>query len=226
MVIGSGFIAKAFDKFNNIPNITIYASGVSNSNISDAAELDREIVMLKQYLHTKNCLVYFSTISIHDTSLENTPYVQHKKKIENIIKSNCTNYLIFRIPIVVGYSNNPYTLINTLVNQIKRGDTLKVFNKASRYLMDVDDIVRIATTIILDQKKHNTIWDMCFDNKTNISKIITDLENIVGIVAKKEYINKGCSYDVPNENFLTYLQSIGYILPENYIEQTLKKYYK
>jgi len=45
MVIGSGFIAKAFDKFNNIPNITIYASGVSNSNISDTTELGREIVM-------------------------------------------------------------------------------------------------------------------------------------------------------------------------------------
>lgn len=226
MVVGNGLIAKAFKEFSNVSDVTIYASGVSNSSVSDPAELDREISMLTEYLHTSTCLVYFSTISVYDSSMENTLYVQHKKRVEELIKSTCTNYLIFRIPIVVGESNNPHTLINTLVNQMKRGETLKVFKRASRCLMDIDDIVKITTQIILDQAQRNAIWNICFDNNTNIEKIIAYLEDAVGIIAKKEYIDRGGSYSVPNEDFLTYLQSINYTLPDDYLQQILKKYYR
>jgi nucleoside-diphosphate-sugar epimerase len=146
--------------------------------------------------------------------------------MEKLIKTSCKKYIIFRIPIVIGKSNNPHTLINTPLNQIRKGETLRVLKKAFRYVIDIDDIVEIATPIILNQKNHNSIWNMCFNNNTNIQEIITYIEDVIGIVAKKQYIDKGDKYIVPNDNFLQYLDSIGYKLPTDYINQTLKKYYK
>lgn len=226
MVVGNGMMAQAFAKFKKTPEVIIYASGVSNSNVTDLSELQREVQTISQYLNTSECLVYFSTLSIYDSTVQNSLYVQHKKRMEELIKTSCKKYIIFRIPIVIGKSNNPHTLINTLLNQIRKGETLRVFKKAFRYVIDIDDIVEIATPIILNQKNHNSIWNMCFNNNTSIQEIITYIEDVIGIVAKKQYIDKGDKYIVPNDNFLQYLDSIGYKLPTDYINQTLKKYYK
>jgi nucleoside-diphosphate-sugar epimerase len=226
MVVGNGMMAQAFAKFKKTPEVIIYASGVSNSNVTDLSELHREVETISQYLNTSECLVYFSTLSIYDSTVQNSLHVQHKKRMEELIKTSCKKYIIFRIPIVIGKSNNPHTLINTLLNQIRKGETLRVFKKAFRYVIDIDDIVEIATPIILNQKNHNSIWNMCFNNNTSIQEIITYIEDVIGIVAKKQYIDKGDKYIVPNDNFLQYLDSIGYKLPTDYINQTLKKYYK
>lgn len=225
MVVGNGLIAQAFYSFRDIQDVTIFASGVSNSNIVGTSEIIREVELLTEYLNTGNCLVYFSTVSLYDNSIENSQYIQHKKRVETLIAENCKNYLILRIPIVVGSSTNIHTLTNNLVNQIRSSNTLKVFTKATRYLMDIDSIVETVTPIILDKKYYNSTWNICFDNQIGIEELINSLEEVLNIEVEKEYLDKGCCYQVPNQKFLNHLEDKGYRIPENYIKLTLEKYY-
>lgn len=225
MVVGNGLIAQAFSSFKDIQEITIFASGVSNSNVVNVSELEREIKLLTEYLNKDACLVYFSTVSLYDSSVENSQYIQHKRTVEALITEKCKDYLILRIPIVVGNSSNIHTLTNNLVSQIRNSSALRVFKKASRYLMDIDSIVETVTPIILDKTHHNSIWNICFNNRINIEEIIATLEEILNTEVEKEYLDKGCCYEVPNQKFITYLNSVGYEVPKDYIKLTLQKYY-
>ena len=225
MVVGNGLIAQAFSSFKDIQEVIIFASGVSNSNVVDISELQREIKLLTEYLNKDACLVYFSTVSLYDSSVANSQYIQHKKTVEALITEKCKDYLILRIPIVVGNSNNIHTLTNNLVSQIRKSSTLKVFKKASRYLMDIDSIVETVTPIISNKVYHNSVWNICFSNRINIEELITSLEEVLNTKVEKEYLDKGCCYEVPNQKFLTYLNSVGYELPKDYIKLTLQKYY-
>ena len=51
-------------------------------------------------------MVYISTCSINDFSRNKSKYVKNKIIIENIIKRKMNDYIIVRLPEVVGYSNN------------------------------------------------------------------------------------------------------------------------
>ena len=51
MIIGNGFLAKAFKKkFSKEKKIVIFASGVSNSKEKDKKRFRREIKLLKKFI--------------------------------------------------------------------------------------------------------------------------------------------------------------------------------
>lgn len=78
MVIGNGMIAKACKAFIDDTSVTIFASGVSNSAEVLVENFQREFELLAS--QTKDIkIVYFSTCSVNDPSVADTPYVRHKK---------------------------------------------------------------------------------------------------------------------------------------------------
>jgi hypothetical protein len=102
MVVGNGMLARAFSDFAEDESKLIFASGVSNSGETIASEFQREVDLIKSLAGIKNQFIYFSTVSIHDPELIHTPYVAHKLLIEKLVSESFVNYLIFRLPIVVG----------------------------------------------------------------------------------------------------------------------------
>ena len=181
--------------------------------------------MLNQYFNQKACLVYFSTVSIYDDSLLQSSYIIHKRKIEKLIQDNCSDYLIFRLPILVGRTTNPHTLTNHLFHQIKNNKEVKVFVNACRYLMDVDDVSKILSSIILNSNYHNKTLNICFENKIKVPELISLIEKITRKNCKKIILEKGDCYQVPNREFLDYLKEIKFKEDESYNEKILKKYY-
>ena len=117
MVIGNGLIANAFNQYKNNDDVIIFASGVSNSSNNKIEEFEREINLLNEYLISDKKLIYFSTCSITDNS-KKSDYINHKIFMENFIKSNHNNYIIFRLPIVVGKCNNKNTFFNNIRDKI------------------------------------------------------------------------------------------------------------
>lgn len=106
MVIGNGDIASVLtDK----ENVTFFVSGVSNSGEKRESEFQREINLLMKQPKDRH-LIYISTLSIYYTD---SPYVRHKKNVENIIRLNFNSYTIFRIGNIT-WGTNPNTLINYL----------------------------------------------------------------------------------------------------------------
>ena len=80
MVIGNGMLAKAFGAFKDNPEVVIFASGVSNSKETNNDSFKREEKLLNKVISENNnsIIVYFSTCSVYDDSVNETNYVLHK----------------------------------------------------------------------------------------------------------------------------------------------------
>jgi nucleoside-diphosphate-sugar epimerase len=228
MVIGTGLLAKGLSSFNNDDENLIFASGVSNSQESNKFEFDREFQLLKvvgdKFSHMR--LVYFSTCSISDLSLNNSFYINHKKNIEKYIIENISSYVVIRLPNVVGFSDNPYTFFNYFKNKILFDEEILVQSDASRYLIDLRDIVRLIPIILKDDVSLNSIINMAFQNQMSVIDIIKIYENVLNLKAKVKIIPGGSSYEIDNKLFLEILNSNSIDCIDNYNYSVLKFYLK
>lgn len=220
MIIGNGLIANSLKKIDS-ENILLFASGVSNSLETRSSEFEREFTLLKKTLSdNKGKLIYFSTLSIHDQSKQDSHYVLHKLKIEAYIKDHVEDYLILRIGNIVGNGGNPNTLFNFLKTQITNENKFVIHQKARRLLLDIDDIAKFLNT----QCTHLTNETLNF-----AYPYYYDLKEIVGAIQKK--INKPAHYDEINEGDFykvsfddNIAQFFSGISPDDYLQKLTEKY--
>jgi len=227
MIVGNGLLANAFKKYKKSKDIIIFASGVSNSKEERLSEFKREKDKLKSYVKKDGRLVYFSSCSLSDESLHNSPYVLHKREMENYILENFPNNIIFRLPIIVGENKNPNTLFNYFKNRISKNLGLTIASKATRYLLDADDLEDMLSDLI-DNGPSSKVINIALDNKTPVSELVKMMEDILETNVDKEYKENGSSYDIDNRFFIDYLSMSGasgkFTNPENYNYELLKKY--
>lgn len=222
MIIGNGLLANAFRIYENDDNILIFASGVSNSKETKQSEFDREFGLLCSFKNSNKKLVYFSTTSINDKSLSKTDYIKHKIKIENYIKKNFKNYLIFRLPNVIGKTENKHTSFNFFKEKIFNGEEIEIQKSAIRYFIDIDDI-SITLPYMIPIYNNLTI-NVAFENKSSILSIINIIEDIMNKKANYKIIEGGFDYTINNKLFLKIVDSIGHKVEKNYNYITIQKY--
>ena len=231
-IIGNGFIAKNLKKikFLNPKNFIIYAAGISNSKLQNANELKREIYEITKFikkLRNEKTLIYISTLSVLGKKTKSDPYIQNKKKIENLIKVNLKNYIILRFPQVVGKNKNPNTLTNFLYNKIKNDKKFNIWYKTKRNLVDIADIKNIIKKILLNKKSNKKIVNIKSNDSLYIENIVSILSKILKkkprfkvLYSKKDYINNNI-YNKSENEFTSKLMK-----KKNYTEKVLRKYYK
>ncbi len=132
MIIGNGDIASVL---TDREDLIYFASGVSNSQETRREEYEREKKLLlaqDRYRH----IVYFSSLAIF---FGDSLYVQHKKRMENIIKKRFKHYTIIRIGNIT-WGKNPHTIINFLRNQIKNNKKLLI-QDVYRYIVGEDEFL-------------------------------------------------------------------------------------
>lgn len=226
MVIGSGMMAKAFSCYCDSDDVLIFASGVSNSSENDPLEFLKEqnMVINAIHEHKEKIFVYFSTCSIEDLDVAKTLYVQHKLKMERTIEDAHLRHLIFRLPQVVGHSENKMTLVNFFYDSIIKGKTFNVWSKAERYIIDIDDVVKIARYII-DNRVFLKRTINIASKPYRVLEIIKMLEKIIGISAKYVEIERGSAYEIDCSEIKFVMEKIGIYFDENYLEGVLRKYY-
>ena len=130
MIIGNGDIASVL---TDRVDVIYFASGVSNSSCTDWHEFQRERdLLLKQnkFQH----LVYFSSLSIYYVK---TPYTNHKRIMENLVKDNFATSTIVRLGNIT-WGDNPNTLINYLKNKIKNKEPYEV-RDVYRYVINKEE---------------------------------------------------------------------------------------
>lgn len=224
IIIGNGMLAKAFSKLNNkLPDCVVFASGVSNSKCEDPLEFNREFNLLKNALKYNKRLIYFSTCSIYDSSLNLSPYIDHKLKIENFITVNFKDYIIYRLPNLIGITKNKNTLINCFIESILKGTTLNLYKDSTRYIIDVDDVVNY---VYLTKSISNSIINLNFNINYKVLDIWQEVENVLGKKGKSRIIEAGYDYKVDNSLFISKLRGIE--IPElndkDYFRKTINKY--
>jgi nucleoside-diphosphate-sugar epimerase len=224
MVIGNGLIASAFMQYNNDENVIIFTSGVSNSKNVKIEEFEREINLIKKYINLDKKLIYFSTCSISDSSRE-SDYIKHKIFMEDFIKKNHNNYIIFRLPIVIGKSDNKNTFFNNIKSKIIKGDVITIYANMTRYLIDIDDISNILPTLINNNNFKNYTMDICFNNREKILDIVHHMEELLNIKSEKKLIyDELGNLQIDNNDFISKINEIGYQYDTNYTKKVIKKY--
>ncbi|MGR3855007.1 MULTISPECIES: NAD-dependent epimerase/dehydratase family protein [Chryseobacterium] len=221
MIIGNGIIANAVKSYDK-ENILFFASGVSNSLETRASEFEREFSLLKKIYeeNKEKKLIYFSTLSIHDQSKQKSPYVIHKKEIENYIKTYSENYLILRIGNIVGKGGNPNTLFNFLKTQIIYSRTFALHTQARRLLLDIDDIGHFMEANCLEGG--NKVINLAFPYYYDLKEIIGAIEKETHQKAYYSEVNEGDFYRVDFDKEIH--DFFSGISPENYLETLTQKY--
>jgi len=226
MIIGNGMLARAFDGYRDHPSIVVLASGVSDSTVTDVAQFEREQTLLVNTLD-KQCnkkFVYFSTCSIVDPELSSSPYVHHKLKMEGLIQACCSSYLVFRFPQVVGHGGNKNTLTNRLYTSIRDKERFQLWRNACRYIIDVDDVSKIASYMIDRDEFTNRIINVA-SCRFSIFDIVRALENVTQRPAVYTELDKGASYDIDCYEAHKVARLLNIWFDKTYLHRVIGRYY-
>lgn len=225
MIVGGGLIASLFTEDDRESTI-FFASGVSNSLETRVEEFLREENLIKNTI-TENpdkIFVYFSTCSIYDSSKTGSDYVLHKLKMEQLIKKSCNQFLILRVSNAVGKGGNPNLLMNYIVRAVKNNETINVHTKATRNLIDVDDI-RNVTFDLLNKQHLNKIINVAYTQNYSIIEILETIERFYNIKPQINLIRSGSGYDIQVSDIEHYFYKNNMIDKEKYIYNILHKYF-
>ena len=224
MVIGNGLIAQTMRKYDTNDDVIIFASGVSNSNETRQEEFEREKELLSKLTERRQQFIYFSTCSIFDKSKSQSMYVLHKLEMEQYILNQFENCMIFRLPTVIADTPNPHTLFNFLLNNIKAGNTIPVYSKACRYLLDIEDVSYFLPFIIKDGAYNRQTINIAFDDPIAVTEMIKVYELVLNIKANIELIDRGDCFSIDKTVFINIIQNINYKVNPNYNINCIKKY--
>lgn len=226
MIIGSGMLARAFDCYRDHPSIVVFASGVSDSTVTDVAQFERERALLVDTLdqQSKKQFVYFSTCSIVDPDLFSSPYVHHKLKMEGLVQAYSSRYVVFRFPQVVGQGGNKNTLTNRLHTSIRDNERFQLWRNAFRYIIDVDDVLAVATYMIDRDEYVNRIINVA-SCRFSIFEIVRALEGVTQRSAVYTELDKGASYNIDCYEAHQVAKSLNIQFDETYLHRVVRKYY-
>ncbi len=171
-------------------------------------------------------LIYFSTCSVHDPELSNSPYVRHKMAMEALVMANPSNTnSIFRLPQVVGHTPNPYTLTNFLYRQISNGEAFQLWTKARRNLIDVSDVAAIAGEMIRLRQAEGKVINVACPFSTPVLSLVEIFEQLLDKPANCIKVDAGSSYPIDTEMAQAVAHRIGINFDESYVATLIRKYY-
>jgi hypothetical protein len=136
-IVGNGDIAKAIMGAPHEalhPDWIYYASGVSNSAETRESEFIRERDLILSQDKTKH-IIYISSLCIY---YKETPYANHKRNMEKLIKDNFPAYTILRLGNIT-WGDNPTTIINFFKNELKAGRPLSI-QDVDRFIVEKDEL--------------------------------------------------------------------------------------
>ena len=225
MIVGNGLIASLFTDIDS-ENIIFFASGVSNSSETNLEQFQREENLVLKTLEQSNdkLFIYFSTCSIYDSSKTNSPYVLHKLHMEEIVKSTAAKFLILRVSNVVGKGGNPNLLMNYLVRSVENQETINVHTKATRNLIDAEDVKNLTLQFIKDQN-FNKIYNLAYLQNYSVIEILEILEKKYQKKLNLNLIKSGSGYQINIPEVENYFLENGLQNKESYLCNILEKYY-
>lgn len=225
MIVGQGLIASLFIN-DDREDAIFFASGVSNSLENRPEEFIREENLIRKTFeeNTDKIFIYFSTCSIYDSSKTGSDYVLHKLKMEQLIKNSCERYLILRVSNAVGKGGNPNLLMNYLVRSIRNKETINVHTKATRNLIDAEDIKKI-TFKLLDEQALNKIVNVAYTQNYAIIEILEIIERFYDTKLDLNLIKSGSGYDINVPDVEAHFVKNNLTNKDAYLCNILQKYY-
>ena len=228
MIVGTGLIARAFaPHLQALAGACIYAAGVSNSSCTDPREFERERQRVAEAIAAASAgslFLYFSTCSVDDPAVRESAYVRHKLAIEQVVRQR-DRHLILRLPQLAGNTPNPHTLLNHLYARIVRSERFAVWRGAARNIIDVDDVARIVTDLVVSEGADGETINVANSRSYPILDIVRSIETVAGRKALFDIIERGTGYEIDIERIQPALRRCGVSFPQDYLLRVMRKYY-
>ena len=228
MIVGGGLLGSQFQNtFSKDSRVTIFASGVSDSTSEEESAFGRERTMLTQALQQEKLLIYFSSCCIYDPDQKQTAYTKHKLAMEALVKKS-KRFLIFRLPQIVSSSNNQVTLANYIYGKISTNQHFSVWRNAFRNIIDVEDIRKIATTIILSsfhEKQFNRTLNIASTKMTSVVSLVQIFEHVLKSKALYTLIDKGSFFEIDTTDQKRVCYELNIRFTDTYERELINKYY-
>ena len=229
MIVGSGLIASAFINggANALGGTCFYAAGVSNSGCRDEREYLRERERLDEamaWCGASEQFIYFSTCSIEDPASQDSEYVKHKIRMENRVREHA-RHLILRLPQVAGKTPNPHTLLNYLHARIARSERFPIWGGATRNIIDVDDIVKIAMDLITSEGANAETINIASPRSTMMLDIVHAMERALDTRAIFDILDKGSRVPIDTGRISASIDRCAIKFGDAYLGGIIEKYY-
>jgi len=227
MIIGNGLIANGFRPYEGIDTFLIFASGASHSKscTPDDFRREQELLMAAIRANPSKKLVYFSTTSVNDPDLRETPYVIHKLEMEAQVRIHAAQWQVFRLSNAVGASGNPTTVLNFLYHNICFGHRFQLWKYSERNIIDVADVYRVCNHILQKGLFPNAVVNIANPSNYPVSYIVRCIESFTGRQAIYEEIAKGSSFGIDVADIFPLYDELHIGFGENYLPALLHKYY-
>lgn len=230
-IIGNGFIGRNVNKLRKYiikSDYIIYTAGISNSNTNSKKELKKEIRLFKDFSKENNSkkLIFISTADVSNNLKRNNPYIINKVKIENIIKKEFKDYIILRLPQIIGNSKNKKTLINYFYRNIKKNKTIDVLSGVKRNILDIDDVIKVLKIIIFEKKlmkRTITLSNNYYVQPIDIVKIFEKKLNKVAKVRFKRMLKE--KWNLENDMSKKLFNKAKVKFDKNYLIKKINKYF-
>jgi hypothetical protein len=223
MIVGNGLLANGFieESFDH-KKFIVFVSGVSDSKKTNEEDFNREkTLLLKTISENKGLkLLYFSSIL---TGVQDNRYYHHKLEVEDIVKKNSKDYIIFRVPQIIGKGGNKNNLVNYLKQSLINGEEIVIFKNTYRSLIDVIDLVRIVNYC-----KNIVSCDIVY--VSNVEKIMVldllkNMSTFLGVVPKYKLIDgQSNNWTIENSDIINEAVINLKITTHGYTNKIIKKY--
>lgn len=222
MIVGNGLLANGFieESFDH-KKFIVFVSGVSDSKKTNEEDFNREkTLLLKTILENKLLkLLYFSSIL---TGVQDNRYYQHKLEVEDIVKKNSKDYIIFRVPQIIGKGGNKSNLVNYLKQSLISGKEIIIFKNTYRSLIDVIDLVRIVN-YCKDMVSCDTIYISNIE-KIMVLDLLKNISIYLGVNPKYKLIEGSNNWSIKNSGIVNEAILKLKITTGGYTNKIIKKY--
>lgn len=228
MLLGDGLLARAFAPFfEGDETIVVFASGVSDSQCTTASEFEREAQLLRASISkyaSAEAFLYFSTCSIFDPCSRDSPYVEHKLRMEEVASLH-GSHIVLRLPVIVGSTGNRKSLVRFLADRILAEEPIEVWKNAGRYLIDVDDVVGICLDLVNTEMARNERVNVAGPNDIPLPELVETLARVIGKRPICAHVARGARYSFDTSRIGASVSRLNVRFDDGYVERTLRKHY-
>jgi nucleoside-diphosphate-sugar epimerase len=144
--------------------------------------------------------------------------------MEKIVEEH-PRYLILRLPQTAGKTENPHTLLNYIFARIIRSERFQVWKNARRNIIDVDDVVRIAIGLALEEGVRRESINVANFLDSAMVDIVELMAKVVGKKAIYDCLDRGDAYPIDTRRIREVAPRCGVIFGPKYLEIVIRKYF-
>jgi len=221
VVHGGGMMAAAIRAAEGLAG-AVFAAGVSNSAELDCLQYAREENELRSFIgdNFDRQIIYFSSYIAKDGA---SRYAQHKRQMERLIAESARDFLVLRLPQVVGRATNK-TLISYFVNAAKTRQAIAVQRDAFRSLVDVADVGRILSLFIAKKDVAREVIAVGPPKPLRVLEIVESIEAILEVKMDYTLVEGGERQSADLSRMSQLLDSTDPLFGDDYQHYVLKKY--